>query len=140
MNTIQKPLVPAVSSHNKVEIGEHGQYDTLILDAKCRQSLAAVRSLGQRGVRIAALEVEDLAQIVPTFSSRWCQQAFVAPSYKHDPEPFIGYLEHLLDNNKVQVLIPSIDGTLAVMRQASRTIPTADQYCAGKRKSSRCCH
>ncbi len=66
---------------------------------------------------IAALEIEDQAQIVPTFSSRWCQQTFVAPSYKHDPEPFIEYLEHLLDNNKVRVLIPAADGTLAVIRQ-----------------------
>ncbi len=115
MNPIEKtPTVP----HDEVRSGVHGQYDALILDAKFRPVLASVRALGQRGMRIAALEVEDQAQIVPTFSSRWCQQAFVAPSYKHGPEPFIGYLEHLLDNNKVRVLIPVADGTQAVVRQS----------------------
>jgi predicted ATP-grasp superfamily ATP-dependent carboligase len=91
--------------------------DALILDAKLRQSLVSVRSFGRRGLRVAALEVENLAQAVPTFSSRWCRQTFVAPSYEDDPERFVEYLERLLDETKPRVLITSSDGTLAVIRR-----------------------
>ena len=34
-------------------------YDVLVLDARLRQSLAAVRSLGSRGLRVAALGSSD---------------------------------------------------------------------------------
>ncbi|HVB75199.1 MAG TPA: ATP-grasp domain-containing protein [Ktedonobacteraceae bacterium] len=95
----------------------NGPFDALVLDANLRQSLVSVRSLGRRGMRVAALEVESLAASVPTFSSRWCRQAFVAPSYEQAPEPYLHYLEQLLDSTQVRVLITSSDGTLAVLRQ-----------------------
>src|SRR5215831_633001 len=53
-------------------------YDALVLDARLGQSLATVRSLGRRGLRVAALGTS--AGVVPTFSSRWCQRAFVCPA------------------------------------------------------------
>ena len=95
----------------------HGQYDVLVLDAKLRQSLVTIRSLGQRGMRVAAAEVENLAATVPAFSSRWCQEAFVAPSYEQSPAPYVDYLEQLLDSSGARVIITSSDGTLAVLRQ-----------------------
>lgn len=94
-----------------------GHYDALVLDAKLRQSLVTVRSLGRRGMRVAVSEVENLADSVPAFSSRWCQQAFVAPSYEQSPAPYVDYLEQLLDKTQARVLITSSDGTLAVLRQ-----------------------
>jgi hypothetical protein len=42
-------------------------YDALVLDAVLRQSLVTVRSLGCRGLRVAAL---DTSKSVSTFSSR----------------------------------------------------------------------
>src|ERR1700751_4308558 len=60
-------------------------FDALIMDAKLRQSLVTVRSLGSRGMRVAALEInsntEPLSRIA-TFSSRWCKKHFVAPTYE----------------------------------------------------------
>ena len=35
------------------------KYDALILDAQLRQSLVSIRSLGQRGMRVAAMEIAD---------------------------------------------------------------------------------
>src|SRR5262252_8561085 len=52
-------------------------YDVLVLDALLRQSLVSVRSLGSKGLRVAAL---DTIGSVPAFSSRWCQQQFICPS------------------------------------------------------------
>ncbi len=89
-------------------------YDALVLDARLRQSLVTVRSLGHRGLHVAALEA---SKSVPTFSSRWCQQAFCAPSYEQSPEPYLAYLEQLLDHSRARVLITSSDGTVALIRQ-----------------------
>lgn len=111
------PATPVGEKDTGNALPAHGQYDVLVLDAKLRQSLVTVRSLGQRGMRVGASEVENLAGSVPAFSSRWCQQAFIAPSYEQSPAPYVDYLEHLLDNTGARVIIPSADGTLAVLRQ-----------------------
>src|SRR5579875_1932266 len=96
------------------------RYDALVMDARLRQSLVTVRSLGRRGKRVAALEVSNLMKLsrsVPTFSSRWCQRSYVAPSYERDTEPFLTYLKQWLSNTGAHVLITSSDGTLAVLRE-----------------------
>lgn len=95
-------------------------YDVLVLDAKLRQSLVTVRSLGRRGMQVAALEVADVmekSKSVPTFSSRWCQRSYVAPPFSQNTEPFLDYLRQLLNNSGARVLITSSDGTLAVLRE-----------------------
>ncbi len=95
-------------------------YDALVLDAELRQSLVTVRSLGHRGLRVAALEISGIvkaASSVPTFSSRWCRQKFVAPAYEQSTEPYLAYLEELLDSTGARVLVPSADGTVALIRQ-----------------------
>ncbi len=95
-------------------------YDALILDAKLRQSLVTVRSLGRRGMRVAALEISSLMEKshhVPTFSSRWCQRAYIAPAYEQNPEPFLTYLKQLLSTTGTRVLIPSADGTIEILRE-----------------------
>ena len=92
-------------------------YDALVLDAHLRQSLTTVRSLGRRGMRVAALEVANMAAHLPTFASRWCREAFVAPAYEQSSEQYVEYLEYLLDTLDIRVLITSSDGTLDILRQ-----------------------
>jgi predicted ATP-grasp superfamily ATP-dependent carboligase len=95
-------------------------YDVLVVDARLRQSLVTLRSLGQRGKLVAALEVSnniETSNSVPAFSSRWCQQKFIAPSFEQDTEPFYTYLEQVLNQTGAQVLITSSDGTLEVLRK-----------------------
>jgi predicted ATP-grasp superfamily ATP-dependent carboligase len=84
-------------------------YDALVLDAGLRQSLTTVRSLGSRGLRVAAL---GSSAGLPTFSSRWCQKAFVcaADVGTHD---YLTYLEQVLDCTGARVLITASDGTIA---------------------------
>jgi predicted ATP-grasp superfamily ATP-dependent carboligase len=88
-------------------------YDALVLDAILRQSLATVRSLGSRGLRVAALGTSDE---LPTFSSRWCQQAFICPA-DEGTDQYLHYLEQVLDCTSARVLITSSDGTIALMRR-----------------------
>ena len=88
-------------------------YDALVLDAGLRQSLMTVRSLGSRGLRVAALETFADA---PTFSSRWCQKAFVCPA-EVGTKDYLTYLEQILDSTGARVLITSSDGTIAFIRR-----------------------
>ena len=101
---------------------QSSNYDALILDATLRQSLVAIRSLGQRGMRVAAMEIvaggnaKDCSRI-PAFSSRWCQQSFAAPGYEQGLEPFLTYLQQAIATTGASVLITSSDATLALIRQ-----------------------
>src|SRR5438876_1809388 len=116
-----KGVIKQAPTEGQQSYGERATtYDALILDAKLRQSLVTMRSLGSRGMQVAALETSSLmekSQHVPTFSSRWCQRAYIAPGYEQDREPFLTYLKQLLNTTGARVLIPSSDGTLAVLRE-----------------------
>jgi predicted ATP-grasp superfamily ATP-dependent carboligase len=103
-----------LTSRKRDPVTHHVSYDALVLDAGLRQSLVTVRSLGHRGLRVAALEA---SKSVPTFSSRWCQRSFVAPAYEQNTEPYLAYLAQLLDDTGVRVLFTSSDGTVALIRR-----------------------
>ena len=89
------------------------KYDVLVLDAALRQSLVSVRSLGKRGLAVAALETEPRA---PAFSSRWCQQGITCPA-SAGSEAYLHFLEQWLVQNGARVLIASSDSTVALLRQ-----------------------
>lgn len=88
--------------------------DSLILDASLRQSLVTVRSLGRRGLRVAALETSARA---PAFASRWCCQTYICPGAV-GTDAYLDYLAHLLPRVGRRVLIiPSHDGTIELLRR-----------------------
>jgi hypothetical protein len=91
------------TAHSGVE-----RFDALILDASLRQSLVSVRSLGKRGLCVAALDAVDG---LPAFSSRWCRKAFICPAA--ESAGYAAHLRALLDRTRVGVLVPSSDRTLA---------------------------
>ncbi len=87
-------------------------FDALVLDAQLRQSLVTVRSLGRRGLRVAAAgPTPDL----PTFASRWCSQA-VGLGVSPGGDGYLDLLERWLDANRARVLYSSHDGTIALIR------------------------
>ena len=88
-------------------------FDALVLNARLRQSLVTVRSLGRRGLSVAAVETVDQ---VPTFSSRWCERAYVFP-VADGTEPYLAHLEEVLVSAGTPVVIPSHDGTIALLRR-----------------------
>ncbi len=87
-------------------------YHALILDARLRQALVTVRSLGMRGHQVIAVE----HTAVPTFASRWCQRSIVCPA-DEGTEEYLTFLEGVLEYTGVRVVIPSSDGTIALLRQ-----------------------
>lgn len=88
------------------------EYQALILDARLRQALVTVRSLGMRGLQVVALEHTP----VPTFASRWCPRSVVCPA-DEGTEEYLTFLEDVLQYTGVRVIIPSSDGTIALLRQ-----------------------
>jgi predicted ATP-grasp superfamily ATP-dependent carboligase len=89
------------------------KYDALVLDARLRQSLVTVRSLGSRRLHVAAMETSTGT---PTFSSRWCQQAFVCPT-DGSAETYLTNLKQVLDHTGARVLIVSTDGSAELIRR-----------------------
>lgn len=87
--------------------------DVLVLDGRLRQSLATVRSLGRRGIRVAVLETRANA---PAFSSRWCQYSFVCPA-EEGSQAYLDYLVRALDATGARVVIASSDGTIELLRR-----------------------
>ena len=89
------------------------QCDVLVLDARLRQSLATVRSLGARGIRVAAMETHANA---PAFSSRWCRYSFTC-SAEEGSERYFDSLTQVLDATGARVVIASSDGTIELLRR-----------------------
>ncbi len=106
-------------------------YDALVLDAVLRQSLATVRSLGSRNLRVAAL---GNAKELPTFSSRWCQQAFVSPADEGTDE-YLDYLEQVLDQVSARVLITASDATVALIRRHRQHLEQRVQIALAKEEA-----
>jgi predicted ATP-grasp superfamily ATP-dependent carboligase len=88
-------------------------FDALVLNAHQRQALVAVRSLGRRGLRVAAVDTVDKA---PAFSSRWCHRGFVFP-VADGTDSYLALLEEVLPFSTACVVIPSHDGTIALLRR-----------------------
>src|SRR5436309_5105868 len=88
-------------------------FDALVLNARLRQSLMTVRSLGRRGLRVAAAATLPNA---PVFSSRWCQHGFVFPP-EDATDAYVAVLRAWLERAGARVLIPSHDGTVALLRR-----------------------
>ena len=104
-----------VTSRDSQLAADYVRYDALVLDAESRKSLVTVRSLGSRGLRVAALANYDVLPS-PAFSSRWCQYKIVCPAHEGTKE-YLAYLEQILDSTGIRVLIPSSDGTIELIRQ-----------------------
>lgn len=90
-------------------------FDALVLDGRLRQSLTAVRALGRRGLRVAALATRDTLPAA-TLSSRWCQHKFVCPAPEGTQE-YLAYLLQILQTHRPRVIIPASDGTIDLLRQ-----------------------
>jgi len=88
-------------------------FDALVLNAPLRQALVTVRSLGRRGLQVAAVGVTPDAA---TFASRWCREGLVFPA-DEGSDAYLVSLEEWLGRVGARVVIPSHDGTIALLRR-----------------------
>lgn len=112
MGTLASPTLASVASAPGPR-GKTPALDVLVLNARQRQSLVAVRSLGSHGLTVGAVGPTDR---VPAFHSRWCRRAF-AFAAADGSDGYLALLEELLQAVAPRVIIPSHDGTIALLRR-----------------------
>ncbi len=83
-----------------------------ITDGFWRKSLAAVRSLGRRGVEVT---VGDSCMLAPSFFSRFCNRRVLYPSPLARPDEFIAYILAALKKTAYQCLMPMEEETLLLI-------------------------
>jgi len=91
----------------------------LVLDGFWNKALAAVRSLGRRGVFVTAGERTRLA---PALFSRYCRRRFVHPSVERHPEAFLAALERELQATGYDVVLPMELGTQLLVTEHRRRL------------------
>jgi hypothetical protein len=93
--------------------------DALVIDASLRQALVATRSLGRSGLRVGTAESPDLTHPrlgAPAFASRWSEWNAALPSFHGNPDTYARSVLEVAGNHKAQVVMPSIDGSIAALR------------------------
>jgi predicted ATP-grasp superfamily ATP-dependent carboligase len=83
--------------------------EVFITDGHWRKSLAAVRALGKKGIKVTVGESTRLATAA---FSKYCHRAVVYPSPHHRPSEFIDFLLKELSRASYQMLLPMEDETL----------------------------
>lgn len=84
----------------------------LFTDAQPRMTLAAVRSLGKRGVEVYASEKTRFA---PALFSKYCRKALVSPNPQREPEAYLEWLVRVLKEFQIDVFFPVDDPVLELV-------------------------
>jgi len=88
--------------------------EVFVTDGHWRKSLAAVRALGMKGIKVTVGESTCLA--TATFS-KYCHRAVVYPSPNNRPSEFVNFLFEELSHRSYRMLLPMEDETLNLISQ-----------------------
>jgi len=83
--------------------------EVFITDGHWRKSLAAVRALGKKGIKVT---VGESTRLTTAAFSRYCHRAVVYPSPLLRPAEFVDYLRKELSRHPYQMLLPMEDETM----------------------------
>lgn len=83
--------------------------NVLVLDAQKRNSLAVIRSLGKKGLKVDA---GDEARFATGFFSRFCRNRFTYPDPIKFEEKFINSILTILKKNNYEMIFPVSDRTV----------------------------
>jgi predicted ATP-grasp superfamily ATP-dependent carboligase len=100
------------------QTGAPGSYDVLVLDARCKQSLASVRSFGRAGLRVATGEcASQCGQSLPVlaFRSRYSTCNVVLPDISGNGAEFGAAVVEFVREHPTRVVLPTCDGALAAL-------------------------
>ena len=107
-------------------------YDALVLDAQANQALVAIRSLGEKGLRVAAMGSHG--RNIPAFLSKWCKIGLVSPA-KEGTKEYADYLIEFIKRNKTGVIFSSSDGTVALLQKYRNIISRYSTIAIGSEKA-----
>jgi predicted ATP-grasp superfamily ATP-dependent carboligase len=86
----------------------------LVTDGHWRKTLAAVRSLGKRGVEVT---VGESSRVAASFFSKYCSRRLVYPSVRRHPEAFLAFLHQELRKSNYDLIMPMEEETLLLLAQ-----------------------
>lgn len=95
----------------------------LLTDAQQRKTLAAIRSLGKRGIEVVAAEETRWAT---SLFSRYCGHRLVSPNPIRRPEDYFKWLEATMRKYPCDVFFPMDDGSMEVAVRYKRQL---ENYC-----------
>jgi hypothetical protein len=108
-------VMPHIQSRPRACTGQ--ELDVLLLEGYYRQALACMRTYGRLGLRVGAVGCEAAGgQGTPNLRSHWCAMSAILPDFESHPEQFARELLDFLDTHPVNMVLPSHDGTIAVLR------------------------
>ena len=97
--------------------GQQGTIDVLLLDGGAKQTLAATRSLGRAGLRLALAEVRDPdGGPKPAFWSRWASITTLLPDFGESPDVYAAAVLEWVKERPTTVVVPSSDQSIACLR------------------------
>ncbi len=88
--------------------------DVLVTDGHWRKTLALVRSLGRKGVRVT---VGERTFLNTSFFSKYCSRRLVYPSPRRSPHQFIEFITKEIEKNRYECLYPMEEETLLLLAQ-----------------------
>jgi predicted ATP-grasp superfamily ATP-dependent carboligase len=123
LRTATTPQAPA----NPPDVDVAYDFDVLVLDSGCRQSLASTRSLGRAGLRIVTGESSDLidpAHPALSFGSRYSVRSVVLPSFAPDVSVFAAAVIDFVREHRTQVILAATDRVIGAL------LPCRDELAA----------
>ena len=104
----------------------------LITGADQRQSLAVIRSLGKKGVKVVAAGPHEHAI---GFHSRYAAATWVYPNPYENSQGFIDSLLAAITKHNVKMVFPVVESSLVVVNQHRKTIEAAASVVAASREA-----
>ncbi len=92
----------------------------LITDGHWRKTLAAVRSLGKKGIGVT---VGESSFVAASFFSKYCRRRLVYPSVHRHPEAFLAFLRQELRNRHYDLVMPMEEETLLLLARHREEFP-----------------
>ena len=84
----------------------------LVTDGHWRKTLAAVRSLGKRGVEVT---VGESSRVATALFSKYCRRRVIYPSVRRHPEAFLAFLREELKESNYDLVMPMEEETLLLL-------------------------
>ncbi|MCJ7443258.1 MAG: ATP-grasp domain-containing protein [Methanotrichaceae archaeon] len=115
---------------------EHMSNQIFVTDSQMRNSLAVIRSLGKKGLKVTAGEVTRFS--TGRFS-KYCTRSVVYPSPEIRPDSFIKYLKAYIKENRFDAIFPItdlsirpiIDNEDELSRYTTIALPSRDIFLKG---------
>lgn len=91
----------------------------LLTNGQQRKTLAAVRSLGKRNIKVI---VAEETRFNPSSFSKYCNKTLICPSARKEPEKYYSWLCRVISTYKCDVMFPMDDDVFEIVMKNSQEL------------------